>query len=134
MTASFIVSTSRIIWSVNRPAASGVLLWPARSSATAPCEVHPECHLHLYDGTVTSQPAGYRDQHDLIHLGGETAVVVPVDEYRRLRALEHRASADDLDAAEADAVLQQHDEWVAAGRPGALSHEEVMAELLGGSR
>jgi hypothetical protein len=36
-------------------------------------------------------------------------VVVPVDEYRRLRALEHRASADDLDAAEADAVLQQHD-------------------------
>jgi hypothetical protein len=44
------------------------------------------------------------------------------------------ASADDLDAAEADAVLQQHDEWVAAGRSGALSHEEVMAELLGGSR
>jgi len=60
--------------------------------------------------------------------------MVPVDEYRRLRALEHRASADDLDAAEADAVLQRHDEWVAAGRPGALSHEEVMAELLGGSR
>jgi len=26
VTASFIVSTSRIIWSVNRPAASGVLL------------------------------------------------------------------------------------------------------------
>ena len=83
---------------------------------------------------MTSQPAGYRDQHDLIHLGGETAVVVPVDEYRRLRALEHRASADDLDAAEADAVLQQHDEWVAAGRPGAVSHEEAMAELLGGDR
>jgi hypothetical protein len=37
---------------------------------------------------------------DLIHLGGETAVVVPIDE------------------------------WVAAGRPGALSHEEVMAERL----
>ena len=75
----------------------------------APPDVHPECRPFLYDGIVTSQPAGYRDQHDLIHLGGETAVVVPVDEYRRLRALEHRASADDLDAAEADAVLQQHD-------------------------
>ena len=59
---------------------------------------------------MTSQPAGYLDQHDVIHLGGQAAVVVPVDEYRRLRALERRASADDLDAAEADVVLQQHDE------------------------
>ena len=82
---------------------------------------------------MTSQPAGYLDQHDVIHLGGQAAVVVPVDEYRRLRALERRASADDLDAAEADVVLQ-HDEWVAAGRPGALSHDEVMAELLNGCR
>ena len=62
------------------------------------------------------------------------AVVLPMYEYRRLRALEQRASADDLDAAEADAVLQAHDEWVAAGRPDAISHEEFMAELLGGSR
>ena len=83
---------------------------------------------------MTSQPAGYLGQHDVIHLGGETAVVVPVDEYRLLRALERRASPDDLDAAEAEAVLQQHDEWVAAGRPGALSHEEAMAELLSGRR
>lgn len=67
-----------------------------------------------------------------MHLGGETAVVVPIDEYRLLRALEHRASAEDLDAAEADAVLRSHREWVAVGRPGALSHEEAMAELLGG--
>jgi len=56
------------------------------------------------------------------------------NEYRLLRALERRASAEDLDAAEADAVLLSHQEWVAAGRPGALSHEEVMAELLGGGR
>jgi hypothetical protein len=49
-----------------------------------------------------------------------------------LKALERRASAEDLDAAEADAVLQGHQEWVAVGCPGALSHEEVMAELLGG--
>jgi hypothetical protein len=83
---------------------------------------------------MTSQPAEPRDQHDVIHLGGETAVVVPIDEYRRLRALERRASTDDLDVAEADAVLQSHREWVAAGRPGAISHEEMTAELLGGNR
>ena len=50
--------------------------------------------------TLNTQPTGYRDQHDVIHLGGKTPGVVPLDEYRRL--------------------------------PGALSHEEVMAELLGG--
>lgn len=83
---------------------------------------------------MTAEPAGYRDQHDFIHLGGETAVVVPVDEYRRLRVLESRASAEDLEAAEADAVLQGHREWVAAGRPGAISHEEMMAELFGGAQ
>ncbi len=82
---------------------------------------------------MTSEPVGYRT-HEFIHLGGETAVVVPVDEYRRLRALESRASAEDLEVAEADAMLQGHREWVAAGRPGAISHEEMMAELLGGTR
>ena len=61
------------------------------------------------------------------------AIVVPVDEYRKLRALERLAPPDELEAAEADAVLEAYREWVAAGRPGAVSHEEAMAELLGGS-
>ena len=30
-----------------------------------------------------------------------------------------------------EATLAAHDEWVAAGCPGARSHEDVMAELLG---
>ncbi len=59
---------------------------------------------------MSAQSAESPDQHDVIHLGGEAAVVVPVDEYRRLRALEQRASADDLEAAEAAAVLQAHRE------------------------
>jgi hypothetical protein len=80
---------------------------------------------------VSSEPAVYQDQHDVIQLDGERAVTLPLHEYRRLRALERRASAEDLDAAEADAVLEQHREWIAAGRPGAMSHEEFMAELLG---
>ena len=32
---------------------------------------------------------------------------------------------------EIEATLAAHDEWVAAGCPGARSHEDVMAELLG---
>jgi len=87
----------------------------------------------LYDGVVATQPVDAFEQHDIIHLGGEAAVVVPVYEYRKLRALERLASPDELEAAEADAVLEAHQEWVAAGRPGAVSHEEAMAELLGGS-
>jgi hypothetical protein len=82
-------------------------------------------------GSVSSEPALDYDQHDLIQLDGETAVLLPMYEYRRLSALERRASAEDLDAAEADAVLEQHRQWVAAGRPGAMSHDEFMAELLG---
>ena len=35
-----------------------------------------------------------------------------------------------LDDVEAEAALAEHREWVAAGRPGAVSHEEAMAELL----
>jgi hypothetical protein len=41
------------------------------------------------------------------------------------------ASPQALEEAEIEATLAAHDEWVAAGRPGARSHEDVMAELLG---
>jgi hypothetical protein len=34
-------------------------------------------------------------------------------------------------SAEIEAALAAHRERVAAGRPGAVSHEEAMAELLG---
>lgn len=83
---------------------------------------------------VSAQPVGYPEdggQHDVIHLGGETAVVVPVAEYRRLRALERWASAEELERAEAEAVAEVHREWVAAGRPGAMPHGQVRALLLG---
>ena len=35
------------------------------------------------------------------------------------------------EAASAAAALREYREWVAKGRPGAVSHEEAMAELLG---
>jgi hypothetical protein len=69
--------------------------------------------------------------HDVIHLGGEAAVVVPLAEYRRLRALARLASPDDLDGAEAAAATEEYREWLAAGRPGAVSHEQARSLLLG---
>jgi hypothetical protein len=45
--------------------------------------------------------------------------------------VERYASPEALEEAEIEATLAAHDEWVAAGSPGARSHEEVMAELLG---
>jgi hypothetical protein len=74
-----------------------------------------------------------QDGYSVIRLGDETAVVVPISEYRRLRALERNATPDEIDQAQADAVLAEYDEWAAAGRPGALTHEQAMARLLRGS-
>ena len=71
---------------------------------------------------MSVQPSGPLDGHDVIRLGDETAVVVPIEEYRLLRALRDRASAGELEEAEMDSVLAQHEAWVAAGCPGARSH------------
>lgn len=50
-------------------------------------------------------------EHDVIHLGGETAVVVPMDEYRRLRELERRALlAERADAEEAEALAEYREQ------------------------
>jgi hypothetical protein len=68
--------------------------------------------------------------HDIIHLGGETAVVVPLYEYRMLKALERRATPEDLDEAQLEAAIAEHEAWVAAGRPGELTHEEATARLI----
>ncbi len=40
-------------------------------------------------------------------------------------------ASDEPDESEIAAALAAHEEWVAAGCPGARSHEDVMAELLG---
>ena len=39
-------------------------------------------------------------------------------------------AADPEEAAVAAAALREYREWVAKGRPGAVSHGEAMAELL----
>jgi hypothetical protein len=58
---------------------------------------------------MTVHPAGrpeLAEPYEVIHLGGEAAAIVPLAELRRL----------------------------AAGRPDARSHEDVMAELLGSNQ
>jgi hypothetical protein len=82
---------------------------------------------------MTAQPSGPAGigPHEVIHLGGEAAVVVPVAEYRRLRALEQLASPQDGGDAETAAALEEYREWSAAGRPGAVSHEQARRLLLG---
>jgi hypothetical protein len=77
---------------------------------------------------VSPEPA---EPYEVIHLGGEAAAIVPLAELRRLRAVQRHASREALEEAEIEATLAAHDEWVAAGCPGARSHDEVMAELLG---
>ena len=84
---------------------------------------------------MSAQPTehlGADEPFEVIHLGGEAAAIVPLAELRRLRAVERRAPAEVLEEADIEATLASHRTWVAAGRPGAVSHDEAMKELLGG--
>jgi len=51
-----------------------------------------------------------------------------------LKALRDRASAEQVEEAEIDAAIAEHEAWKAAGRPGLNTHDEFMAEVFGGSR
>ena len=79
---------------------------------------------------MTAQPDGELGSDEVIHLGGEAAAIVPLPDLRRLQAVQRHASAELLEEAEVDATLAAHRDWVVAGRPGAVSHEAAMAELL----
>ena len=84
-----------------------------------------------YRSVMSAQPSEH-DGHNVIRLGGEAAVVVPMHEYRTLKALKDRAAPGELDEAETDAAIAEYEEWVAAGRHGEMTHEEAMARLLTG--
>lgn len=70
------------------------------------------------------------EPYQVISLGGEDAAIVPLTDLRRLKAVERLAPADLVEQAEIETSLAAHRAWVAAGRPGAMSHEQAMAELL----
>lgn len=71
-----------------------------------------------------------RPDDQVIHVGDQAAVIVSLDELRRLRALERHASPEAILEAEIEADNAAHLAWVAAGRPGATSHADFMSELL----
>ena len=79
---------------------------------------------------MTAYQASDPGSYEVIHLGGEAAAIVPLGDLRQLQAVRRHASPELLEEAEVDATLSAHREWVAAGRPGAVAHEEAMADLL----
>ena len=79
---------------------------------------------------MSAQPTEPRPGHDVINVGTSEAVVVPMVDYLRFRAIERHASAGEIEEAEIEASNQAHERWVAAGRPGTRSHDDVMSELL----
>jgi hypothetical protein len=78
-------------------------------------------------GAVGPDPAG---PYQVIKLGGQEAAIVPLPDLRRLQAVERNAPAELVEQAEIETTLAAHRDWVAAGRPGAVSHDRAMEELL----
>jgi hypothetical protein len=67
--------------------------------------------------------------YDVIHLGGQAAVVVPLDDFMRLRALERLASAEELEDAEDTAALKDWKAREAAGQASYVPADEVRRRL-----
>ena len=85
---------------------------------------------------MSAQPAGRIPASDLdtgpyevIHLGGQAAVVVPVSDFLRLQALEQAASARELEDAEDKAALADWSAREAAGQTSYVAHDEALRRL-----
>ena len=77
----------------------------------------------LYHGDMTELPAG--DRHEVIHLGDESAVVVPLDEYRQLRRDALRARLIEQADAEEAAALGEYRAQQADGTVTTVPRAEV---------
>jgi hypothetical protein len=83
---------------------------------------------------VTAQPADPAPgpdtgSYEVIHLGGQAAVVVPLADFMRLRALERIASAQELEEAEDAAALQDWKAREALGQAKYVPADEVRHRL-----
>lgn len=67
--------------------------------------------------------------YEVIHLGDQAAVVVPLGDFLRLRALERRASVQDLEDAEDAAALHEWQLRDAAGRTSYLTAAQARHQL-----
>lgn len=83
---------------------------------------------------MTAQPTGPAHgpdtgPYEVSHLGGHAAVVVPLADFMRLRALERLASAQELEDAEDTAPLQGWRAREAAGQTSCIPADEVWQRL-----
>jgi hypothetical protein len=81
---------------------------------------------------MTAQPVAPgpdTGSYEVIHLGGQAAVVVPVADFLRLRALEQVASPQDLEDAEDIAALSEWRARDAAGQTTFVPADEVRRRL-----
>lgn len=81
---------------------------------------------------MSAQPTGpdpRTGSYDVIHLGGRSAVVVPLAEYLRLWALEEAASADALEDAEDMVALQAWQDREATGTTSYVPAQEARQRL-----
>jgi hypothetical protein len=67
--------------------------------------------------------------YEVIHLGDQAAVVVPLGDFLRLRALERRATVEDLEDAEDAAALHEWQGRDAAGRTSYLTAAQARHQL-----
>jgi hypothetical protein len=81
---------------------------------------------------MTVQPAAPgpdTGSYEVIHLGGQAAVVVPLAEFLRLRALEQAASPAELEDAEDTAAVLEWKARDAAGQTTFVPAEEARRRL-----
>ena len=71
------------------------------------------------DPQQTPDTVAGTDPFEVIHLGGQAAVIVPLPEFLRLRALERDASPAALQTAEDEAAAQ---DWLAREAAGQTSY------------
>jgi hypothetical protein len=81
---------------------------------------------------MTAQPVAFgpdTGSYEVIHLGGQAAVVVPVADYLRLRALEQAASPEELEDAEDTVAVLEWKARDAAGQTTFVPAEEARRRL-----
>ena len=74
-------------------------------------------------------PSPDSGSYEVIHLGGQAAVVVPVTDFLRLRALEQAAAPHELEDAEDAAAMLEWKARDAAGQTTLVSAEEAKLRL-----
>ena len=74
-------------------------------------------------------PEPLTGSYDVIHLGNQSAVVVPMTDFLRLRALEEAASIEALEDAEDMAAVQDWQARDAAGETSYIRMSEVRRRL-----